>query len=237
MIPYFEQPQWELGPFTIRAFAIFLVAAILLGRWLTVRRARRIDLDAAESLSFCRWATFSGIVLALAAGYALSGGKPWAFSSAGALIGGVLAGGAALLVSGLSFRVMLGHIDAAAFVFPWALTVFRAGCSLAHDHPGIASDHWWAVRFPDGPRFDLGLLEMLFALAAGGVFLWIDRRPRRLGFYFSLFLVLYGPFRLWMESLSVAVSGVGISSGLLVGWISTCGGLGLMAWVFGSRRR
>ena len=32
----------------------------------------------------------------------------------------------------------------------------RMGCSIAHDHPGLESDLWFAVQYPHGGRFDLG---------------------------------------------------------------------------------
>ena len=35
----------------------------------------------------------------------------------------------------------------------------RFGCALQHDHLGIPSTYFLAVRFPGGPRFDLGLLR------------------------------------------------------------------------------
>jgi phosphatidylglycerol---prolipoprotein diacylglyceryl transferase len=34
------------------------------------------------------------------------------------------------------------------------------GCAVVHDHPGLMSDSFFAVAFPEGARFDLGLLEM-----------------------------------------------------------------------------
>jgi phosphatidylglycerol:prolipoprotein diacylglycerol transferase len=198
MLPYWEHPSWDFGPVTIHAFGVLLVAAILTGRWLTIRRARSLGLDSARALAFCRWATLGGAAAALLIGPWLTGR---AYSSVAALAGGVLAGGLSLWAAGLGFPRSLAYIDAAAFAFPWAWMLFRAGCAWAHDHLGVESQSFLAVAFPDGPRLDLGLLEMLFMAPVGGVLLALGQRRRPPGFHLAVFLLLYGPFRLLLDRL------------------------------------
>jgi phosphatidylglycerol:prolipoprotein diacylglycerol transferase len=93
------------------------------------------------------------------------------------------------------------YFDLLAFSFPFGWIFGRAGCAIAHDHPGIRAYNWLSVNFPGGPRYDLGLLEFLLTLAAIPLFLWLDRQPRPAGFYLGLGLLITGPFRFFLDSL------------------------------------
>jgi prolipoprotein diacylglyceryltransferase len=85
------------------------------------------------------------------------------------------------------------------FVLPWMIG--RLGCALAYDHRGFASTSWIAVNFPEGPRYDLGLIEFLFLIVMGIGFKLLDRRPRQVGFFVGLYGVVYGGFRIWLDTL------------------------------------
>ena len=79
--------------------------------------------------------------------------------------GGFLAAALALSISLRAWRLdapdCLRLLDLVAFAFPFAWAVARAGCAIAHDHPGRLSSSPLAVSFPDGARLDCGLLELL----------------------------------------------------------------------------
>jgi phosphatidylglycerol:prolipoprotein diacylglycerol transferase len=77
------------------------------------------------------------------------------------------------------------------------------GCYLVHDHPGIRTTSFLSVRYPEGTRYDLGLLEALFLIALAAVFLFLDRKPRPRGFFYVAFLLLYGLFRFQLDRLHV----------------------------------
>lgn len=57
------------------------------------------------------------------------------------------------------------------------------------DFPGVLSAH------------DMGFYEALWSLAVLGLFLFLDRKPRKPGFYVTLIGVLYGPVRFYMDYL------------------------------------
>jgi len=57
----------------------------------------------------------------------------------------------------------------------------RLGCTTAHDHPGRHTGFLLAVRYPDGPRFDLGLYEFVFTLILTIVLFRYARHPRPAG--------------------------------------------------------
>ena len=215
MFPYFEQPAITLGPVTLHAFGMLVAAAILLGRWMLVRRAETRGLDGEMASRLVLWMVASGLLSAHLVAVTLSDPRDvlqdplvlirlWeGLSSVGGIAGGIFAGLWLMRRSGLKPSEVRAYLDLVAFVFPFAWILGRAGCALAHDHPGILTDGWWAVQYPDGPRFDLGLLEFFYALFLAGLFQWLDRRPRRDGFYLGLFLVLYGPVRFFLDELRV----------------------------------
>jgi len=90
-----------------------------------------------------------------------------------------------------------------AYVFPLSWAIGRLGCSLVHDHPGIRSDSWLAVRYPDWPRYDLGVLGFLFLLSLAGLFRILDAKPRPAGFFTVAALAAVGMFRLWIDQYQV----------------------------------
>jgi phosphatidylglycerol:prolipoprotein diacylglycerol transferase len=116
--------------------------------------------------------------------------------------GGLVVGLATAVVYLRSVRApAVSYLDAVAFIFPGAWMFGRFGCALAHDHPGVRSSHWLAVDYPGGARSDLGLLEMLFVIGVGLLFVALDRWRWWNGFYLSSFLLLYGSFRIALDLL------------------------------------
>lgn len=223
MIPYFEQPVWSAGPFTISGFGLCLVAALWLGRFLMTSRAAGLALDRGVAADFWRGAVVAGLMGSIAGGVALGEEGRWPLSSAGGLIGGLLGGAYALRPAGLARDKALAFVDAAAFVFPWPWALFRLGCFLAHDHLGPPSSLWIAVDFPAGPRLDLGLIECLFMFGLGWVYLALDRSPRAPGFYLVATLFVYGPLRLALAPLRAgsAAGDLVLAAGCLAGgwWV------------------
>jgi phosphatidylglycerol:prolipoprotein diacylglycerol transferase len=215
MLPYFEQPLIRVGPVTIHAFSVLLLAAIILGRWIVLRRARRLGI-AADSMAFlCTTMLLCGLAGAhlvktilpdipgFLADPALVLYRTHGIASLGGLGGGLLGGVLLCRIRGCSNAQTLLRLDIIAYALPFAWTLGRLGCALAHDHRGIPSTVWLAVRFPEGPRYDLGLIEFLFLIALSALFYFLDRRPRPAGFFFGLYGVIYGLFRVWLDTLHI----------------------------------
>jgi len=214
VFPYVEQPVFHVGSHPIAAFQILVCLAVIVGHEIVVRRSARLgvtDRDTASSLT--AWTIFVGFVvshvfdvLAYNPRAVLDDPlvlvKIWgSLSSFGGIFGGMVAAIVAARRHGLSPRQVFAYVDVVAFAFPFAWIFGRTGCALAHDHVGIPTDHWLAVRFPDGPRLDLGLLELLFTIAIAALFLLLDRKRRPAGFYLATFFTLYGPVRFAMDML------------------------------------
>jgi phosphatidylglycerol:prolipoprotein diacylglycerol transferase len=113
---------------------------------------------------------------------------------------------------------ILPYSDVILAVFPVAWVFGRLGCTVVHDHPGIVANPrmpltvayglgpvhsygFFDLRFGDTPRYDLGLLEMLFALIVAAAFAstWKKRLP--VGWYVAALPLVYAPVRFALDFL------------------------------------
>ena len=200
-----------VGRWLIPAFSVTMAAAIVAGRFIVVHRARRLGIrhEAIAPLYLC--AGLAGVAGALA-------GPLLHLETGLTSFGGAIA---ALSVAVLFCRLRaysyvrtLCLLDVLAFAAAFAAMLGRLGCALAHEHRGILSTGWLAVRYPEGPRYDLGLIEFLFLLVLCIVFCWLDRRPRPAGFFLIAGAVAYGVFRILRAELEVEPH--------IMGWVFVC---------------
>jgi len=213
VIPYLAHPTLDLGFYTLKAFPVLVLSAIVVQFEVTVRRAPRVGISRDTATSLIAWA----IGLGLASAHVfdvltyfperlradpLELFRVWgSLSSTGGMLGGLAGLYLVARNKGLRGAELVGFFDVVAFALPFTLALGRLGCALQHDHLGLASHHWLAVAFPDGPRFDLGLLEFLWVAAVAACFLALDRAPRRPGFWMAAFFALYAPVRFGLDFL------------------------------------
>ncbi|MCC6540552.1 MAG: prolipoprotein diacylglyceryl transferase [Bryobacterales bacterium] len=217
MLPYVEWTVFTVGPLRILVQPLLAGTGIVLTHLLLLRRTRQWGLDPGVAA----WLSFSMALTGLCTAFAfrwlyLPGAlarDPWIWlkttagaSSFGGLAGGLLAAGVYLLVRRIPAPERWRYLDALATVFPSGWLLGRAGCALAHDHPGLRSTHWLAVRYPDAPRWDLGVLEVLFFLAVVLPAVTLLRPAARVwppGRWLGWFLAVYGGFRVLLDRLHV----------------------------------
>jgi phosphatidylglycerol:prolipoprotein diacylglycerol transferase len=215
VIPYLEHPIIEIGSYPLQAFRVLALIAIVVEYMIVVRRAPAHGFSSEQASSLIAWATVFGLVSAhvfdVLAYYPerlledpLELFRIWgSLSSWGGMLGGL--GGLAFVAwrRGLGANGVLRFLDVAIYALPFTLAVGRLGCGLQHDHLGVASTHFLAVAFPDGPRFDLGLLEFFYLVPVAALFFVLGRKPRPLGFFSGLYFALYGPVRFVLDTLRV----------------------------------
>jgi phosphatidylglycerol:prolipoprotein diacylglycerol transferase len=107
--------------------------------------------------------------------------------------------------------------ECAVWAFPFAWTIGRIACFTAKDHPGKVTDFFLAVdnyhygepdHFVEGeavylPRHDLGLYEAMYTAVIAVLFYFLAKKPRKPGFFFGLFPILYAIPRFPLDYLRV----------------------------------
>jgi len=118
-------------------------------------------------------------------------GRP-GLASSGAVVGVLVAAFLYHVVRRIAWTRLVLLLDVLAFASPFAAALGRLGCTLAHDHRGRHWEGWLAVRFPEGPRYDLGLIDFFFLTALSVTFFLFDRKSHAPGFFFGLAVLAYG---------------------------------------------
>ncbi|HVJ21564.1 MAG TPA: prolipoprotein diacylglyceryl transferase family protein [Polyangiaceae bacterium] len=218
-IPYLSLPHVVLvpagffggfpsRPIAIEPFGVLVAIGVFFGVYFALRQGRRRKVNEDDLVSFLIWIAITGFVSAhmldvifYYPGLVLE--DPWSLfrlwdglSSFGGFTGAVLAG----FAWRLRYRTpILAYADVVGSAFPVTWLFGRAGCALAHDHPGVASDAWFAVQFPEGGRLDLGLIELVFTVPLVILFVVLWRKQRPFGTYLALMALYYAPVRFLLD--------------------------------------
>ncbi len=216
MIPYVTAPPIFIGDLAVQPFALLVSAGVLVAHFLLLARASRSGLPRAWAAEMSLAMVICGFVgaalfkllyrpeLIAAVGWGGAVRQLPGLSSFGGLFGALAGGWTYVLARRVSAAGRLRYFDAVGFSFPFGFAFGRLGCTLTHDHPGLRSDTGWlTVAYPDGARYDLGLLELFFLIAIGAWFVWLDRLPRPGGFFAATLLSTYGLFRVALDRLHV----------------------------------
>jgi phosphatidylglycerol:prolipoprotein diacylglycerol transferase len=213
LIPYFELREIPIGGGrSIAAFGLLVCLGVTAGIVLVRRRARAVGVPESDVTAAIAWALVPGFLLSHVAALAFSGADPgsrglrawlefWnGMSSFGGFLGALL--GLALYFGLLRRRTWLSIADLLVQGLAVGWFFGRLGCTLVHDHVGRPSDFALAIRFPGGPRHDLGLYEWLYtALVLVPAVVWLGRRSRRPGTAVCLLSLLYAPARFLLDFL------------------------------------
>jgi phosphatidylglycerol:prolipoprotein diacylglycerol transferase len=224
----------DLGRFKLHSYGLMVFLAFAFGVWLAVRRGRKIGITDEKVLDMSVWVLVSAIVGARVAyvmfhldefrGRWLDVINP--FQSDGTIgIGGlVVLGGVVLtvLVMGWYFRKhglpVLKMLDMFIPPLAFGIAIGRIGCFLNGCCFGMPTDSPLGVVFPAcsgaGQMFPgqhihpTQVYEFIYAAMIGIVLLLRSPRKRFEGELFYLFLLLYGPFRFFNETLRYYRSGM-----------------------------
>ncbi len=217
VLPWFQLPTLELGPFTIQSFGILSAIGILVAVQLSARTAAQLGRDPKVIVDYAVPGVLSGIVgghlvhllfyhreelfgpgvTSAQAVWRLL--KVWeGLSSMGGLLGAIIAA----VWFFRARRIRFGdYADAFAVGMPIGWGIARLGCFSVHDHPGVRSDFALALAFPGGARHDLGLYEAVVLFAIGATTWTLHRRGILRGRLMGLLAVLYGVARFLLDFL------------------------------------
>jgi len=221
LIPYVELPELPIvserffGRFpetaiTMKPFGMLVSLGAYTGTVAALRQARRLGASDRAVLSFTGFVAVSALVFAhwldalfyyprdvLADPLLLL--RLWeGLSSFGGFAGA--------FIGAFAWRhhykaELLPYADIVASSFPLSMAFGRLGCAFAHDHPGLPSDFFLAVQYPDGGRHDLGFYEFLVMTVLASTFLFLRRKPRPWGFFGGVLCVVYAPLRFGLDFL------------------------------------
>ncbi|HAN72019.1 MAG TPA: prolipoprotein diacylglyceryl transferase [Actinobacteria bacterium] len=260
-IPSPDTGVWNLGPFPIRAYALLIVAGIILAVWWGSRRYEARGGEKGTILDIAVWAVPFGIV----------GGRLYHVLSDWQLYfgpgGSGLAGAVRIWDGGLGIwgAVALGALGAwigarrQGVLLPPVADAIAPGIALAQaigrwgnwfnsELFGAPTDAPWGLEIaenyrPDGyetfatfhPTF---LYESLWLVGCVLVLVWADRRFQMgHGRVFALYVLLYAVGRLWIEALRIDAANTVLGLRLNI-WTAVLVGIGALAYlVISSRRR
>ncbi len=214
MIPWFQWTTIALGPVTIYVWGLFVSLGIVLACVILSRRSKPLGFASDDLLNHALWMIALGLlsarlfhVLFYAPGYyalhPLGVIKIW--QGGMSIIGGVLGAAFGFFLYAAKHKIsrekLLARADALSFAALFGFLVGRVGCFLIHDHPGIHSTCPLAIRFPDGPRLDMAMIEILVLLPLAVVFFVMRKKTPRPGFYTGLLVAYYGLARFFLDFL------------------------------------
>lgn len=167
MIPWFQYQTISVGFLKLNVWGIFVSLGFLAGIVVSYFELRRKKLETKHVFDLAFWIILSAMIggrllyvleyLKFYFAAPLDILKIWqgGMSVYGGFIGATLAAVIYFKKHKLDFWQ---YADALAFSLPLGLFIGRLGCFLIHDHPGLRTNFFLGVAYPDGGRFDLGLL-------------------------------------------------------------------------------
>ncbi len=213
MIPWFQSTVIQIGPLSIRTWGMMVAIGFLFGAWLAAKRAKSKNLNPSHVWDMAFWIFVSAFIGArlfhtffyepalLGNLWELIDPRRPGFAILGGFLGAAGAFAAYIKIKKLKF---FEYADVMVWGLPWGVAIGRIGCFLIHDHPGTLSSFVLAVNYPGGTRHDLGLYLSLAGVVMGIIFLILDKKSRKPGFYFGAWIAMEAVSRIWLDFYRVA---------------------------------
>jgi len=225
-IPSPEQGVWHLGPVPLRAYALCIIAGIIVAVWLGERRWIARGGQVGEVTEVATWMVPFGIlggriyhVITTPEPYFGDGGQPlhalYIWEGGLGIWGAIALGGVGAWIGCRRRRIKLPPFaDALAPGIALAQAIGRLGNYFNQELFGRPTDLPWALEIdaahrPDGyatvatyhPAF---LYEALWNVGVAALVVWADRRFRLgHGRAFALYVAAYTVGRAWIEALRI----------------------------------
>ncbi|MES1209291.1 MAG: prolipoprotein diacylglyceryl transferase [Pseudomonadota bacterium] len=210
MIPYFNGHLFDVGGVSIYMFGVLVAIGVIVGDRIVVSEGQRRGLEAQDVRFLNARIVIGGFIMAHLVSVIFYfperiAESPWVLLnvwSGLSSFGGFL--GALIAFLYYTKKEKISRLDYADSVAPGLAVgwIFgRTGCFTAHDHPGRHTSFFLSVNYPDGPRHDLGLDELLFTIVMTVILFWYRRKPRPPGHVIALLALMYAPVRFGLDFL------------------------------------
>jgi phosphatidylglycerol:prolipoprotein diacylglycerol transferase len=218
MIPYFhgghigDLPFPIKGPIPIHWFGVLVALGVIIGDRIVVWQGRRRGLDDNDVKYLNARIVIGGFIVAHLVSVIFYFPErirenplvllnPFAgLSSFGGFLGAFLA---FMYFTKKAEVERLLYADSVALGLAVGWIFGRSGCFSASDHPGrhVSASFFLSVAYPDGPRIDLGLYELLFTIVLTAILFAYNRKPRPPGRIIGLAATIYAPARFLLDFL------------------------------------
>ena len=210
MIPYFDGHLFDIAGLPIHMFGVLVALGVIVGDRIVVKQGVLRGIEDKDVKFLNARIVIVGFIVAHLVSVIFYFPERiqesplillnvWAgLSSFGGFLGALLA---FLYYTRKEKIPALPYADAVALGLAVGWIFGRTGCFTAHDHPGLHTTFFLAVRYPDGPRHDLGLDELLFTIAMTAILFQYAKKPRVPGRVIGLFAVMYAPVRFGLDFL------------------------------------
>lgn len=210
MLPYFGLTSVTVGPLHIFWWGFFVAAGIGFALYIAGRESKKQNASFDHIVDLAVWTVVAALVGSRLmhvffyephyyADHLLEVFQIWrgGMSSTGGIVFGTVAAILYVVKNKLDVRV---YGDIIARALPAAWIIGRLGCFFTHTHPGTLSNMPWAVKYPDGGRLELSILEAFVWLVIGAI-VWLVRKPKQSGMYLVYVALLYAPMRFALDFL------------------------------------
>ncbi|MCX6779235.1 MAG: prolipoprotein diacylglyceryl transferase [Candidatus Magasanikbacteria bacterium] len=212
MIPYFGTTGWQIGFLKIQSWGLLVALGFLVGMILVWLLAKKQKLNQEKFLDLFVWIIIAALIGSRlffvffedAITFYLS--NPWEIFKIwqGGLssFGGFLGAGLVVLWFWKKKKITWADLDILAWGFSFGWVIGRFGCLLIHDHLGILSTSFLAIRFVNGARLDMALMEIIMLAPLLALFAFkgfkLLKTPGLLSF---ILLLWYGIGRFFLDFL------------------------------------
>lgn len=174
MIPFFQFELIHLGPVVIYVWGILVALGIIAGIAFAYFFSKKYLLSGEVILDMAIWILIGAFAVARV--FHILFYNPVYFvenpveiikfwRGGASSLGGFVGAGLSLWLfakkRNFKWKELLPYFDIGALGLWLGWGIGRIGCFLIHDHPGTLTHFVLGVKFPDGARFDLGLLESI----------------------------------------------------------------------------
>jgi phosphatidylglycerol:prolipoprotein diacylglycerol transferase len=211
MIPYFDGHLFNIGSIPIHMFGVLVACGVIVGDRIVAREGEKRGLNRKDTQFLNARIVIGGFIVAHLVSVIfyfperLKEHPFWTIvnvwsglSSFGGFLGALLA---FIYYTRKEEIPALPYADSVALGLVVGWIFGRTGCFTAHDHPGLHTNFFLAVRYPDGPRHDLGLYELLFTIVMAVILFAYAKKPRVPGRIIGLYATMYAPVRFGLDFL------------------------------------
>lgn len=195
MIPFFQFELIYLGPVIIHVWGLLVALGIAAGITFAYFLCKKFLLSGEALLDMAIWMLVGAFIMARV--FHVLFYDPVYFvqnpdaiikfwqggaSSLGGFVGAVLSLWLFAKKRHFSLKELLPYLDVGVLGLWLGWGVGRIGCFLIHDHPGTLTHFILGVKYPDGVRFDLGLMESILGFALFVIFYLLFKKLIKIRF-------------------------------------------------------